>query len=112
MTNSKNRIGYWPKEIFSTLSENANEVEWGGETGSGVGTSQWPEMGFGVKANYDTGDTLSIQAITIVNDYFLSSEPQHTKKVMTCNQIYTIRDAGNIGGPFGRTVLFGGPWDK
>ena len=44
MTNSKTRIGYWPKQIFSKLSENANQVEWGGETGSGIGTSQWPEM--------------------------------------------------------------------
>ncbi|CAO2832975.1 unnamed protein product [Amaranthus hypochondriacus] len=112
IASTKYKIGYWPKEIFTTLGENANQIEWGGEIGSGPKTSQYPEMGFGAKANYNTGHTLSIQAIDIVNEYFISVQPQNTKKVVTCENLYTIRDAGNPGGSFGRIVLFGGPWDK
>ena len=56
------------------------------------------------KQNYNTGHTLSIKAINIVNVYYISVQPQNTKNVMTCKNLYTIREAGNPGGTFSHLI--------
>ncbi|XP_072993776.1 protein neprosin-like [Typha latifolia] len=79
-------VGYWPAELFTSLSFNATVVEWGGEvintspngvhTSTSMGSGHFPDEGF-TKASYisnlmtvDSSNNLSlVQSITTKEDH-------------------------------------------
>ncbi|KAI3891646.1 hypothetical protein MKX03_008835 [Papaver bracteatum] len=60
-------IGYWPKEIFTHLENNASTVRFGGVAGGDPGKPN-PPMGHGYLPDYNDRYTCTIQEMQIVND--------------------------------------------
>ncbi|KAF8081462.1 hypothetical protein N665_0885s0009, partial [Sinapis alba] len=76
-------IGYWPAELFTTLADHAETIEWGGEivnsqsfgqhTKTQMGSVHFPDEGFGkssyfrnLEVVYDNNSLQSIQNLTAI----------------------------------------------
>ncbi|KAL9233664.1 hypothetical protein vseg_008629 [Gypsophila vaccaria] len=66
-------------------------------------------MGNGLKSKYDTRLSAAYLQATVIDQSFNNIDPPNTKKVEDCSELYTVKDASNQGGDFGRIILFGGP---
>ncbi|XP_048498362.1 uncharacterized protein LOC125496804 [Beta vulgaris subsp. vulgaris] len=108
INNDKNLVGYWPKELFTTLTESANQVEWGGEIGNPGLLDPPTEMGNGMKASYDTSNSACIVHATVVDESFKNVNPQETLKVWDCESLYTVLDDGYQSEYLGRLIFYGG----
>lgn len=77
-------IGYWPEKIFTTLSDHATMVQWGGEVFYNISSnmSYVPQMGSGERAEKgnasyfcdleiaeDKGTFLPVQTFQVKEDY-------------------------------------------
>ncbi|KAJ3678239.1 hypothetical protein LUZ60_002042 [Juncus effusus] len=60
-------VGYWPKSIFTHMTDKANEVSWGGYVHSTSDESS-PPMGSGHFASEGFGKSAFFEDINIVND--------------------------------------------
>ncbi|KMS97721.1 hypothetical protein BVRB_5g124650 [Beta vulgaris subsp. vulgaris] len=104
------KVGYWPKKLFTTLSEYANQADWGGEIDNPEKTRPIPQMGNGYFASYNFKKSASVIQATIVNSNYKSVSPgPDTHKMWDCEQLYTVKDAGYKGEFLGRLLLYGGP---
>lgn len=100
-------VGYWAKDVFSSLRDHAESIEWGGETSSG-GTSSYPGMGSGWFAEYGYGRAAFVRAMKYVDAHFQEHDaPSPLDHVVTNELCYTIDDRGTDF--FGRHFLYGGP---
>ncbi|XP_021760613.1 uncharacterized protein LOC110725440 [Chenopodium quinoa] len=111
-------IGYWPKEIFTTLADVANKVEWGGQVYDFGSTdppspSTLPDMGSGVKGLYTSrSSSAAIYRATYLDENYVNvALPGNPTKVMNCYPNYTVLDDG-YSPDFGRTIYYGGVQDK
>ncbi|KAL2930324.1 Sulfate adenylyltransferase [Bienertia sinuspersici] len=103
-------VGYWPKELFKTLSNFANQADWGGEVDNPGAKDPIPEMGNGYYATYDTKKSAAVIHATIVDDKYNRVTPgEDTHKVWDCEKLYTVKDADYKGEYTGRLLLYGGP---
>ncbi|KAI3862450.1 hypothetical protein MKW92_005877, partial [Papaver armeniacum] len=109
---SETIIGYWPKEIFTHLVNNASIIRYGGIAGerpqapaSPMGNGYLPQLqdymktAFMRKMKYvdEKGQTVNINSDSILT------------KRNTAFDCYNILFAGNIGGEWETSMAFGGP---
>ncbi|XP_021734095.1 uncharacterized protein LOC110700814 [Chenopodium quinoa] len=106
----KDDIGYWPKELFTSLKEFSNQVEWGGEIFNPELSTPPPEMGNGRRAIYDAQYTAAVFNATYVNESYENVvDPEDTHKVWECEKSYTVKDGGFTSEYLGRVIYYGGP---
>ncbi|KAI3942234.1 hypothetical protein MKW92_021080 [Papaver armeniacum] len=104
------KIGYWPKEIFSHLANNASVIGYGGAAGGDPGKPT-PPMGYGHLPIYDSRYSCCIFNMKVVNDRgnyvdFDKSKVQlnHDTKTSCYDLIFTGKSLLR-----GLTMFFGGP---
>ncbi|KAL9233665.1 hypothetical protein vseg_008630 [Gypsophila vaccaria] len=102
-------LGYWPQTLFTALRDGAFQVEFGGEINDPRAAEPPPGMGNGLQSVYDTALSAAFLQATVVDQSFNNIDPPNTQKFQDCSKLYTVKDAGNQGGDFGRIILFGGP---
>lgn len=101
------QVGYWPKELFGTLSNGATRAGWGGEISSpsteatpGMGSSHFPEEGYS-------------KACIICKLKLVGQEnfPNGTdlKLAQSKPDCYKAMYGGDVGGDFGHHMFVGGP---
>lgn len=109
ISDDKYGIGYWPKTMFTSLADVANQVEWGGEVGIYTQDSSIvPQMGNGRRAVYDTKYSSYYLHVTVVNEGHHNVNPEDTEKLQNFEQAYNVLDAGYQGDYFGRLIFYGG----
>uniref|UniRef100_A0A803L9D9 Neprosin PEP catalytic domain-containing protein n=1 Tax=Chenopodium quinoa TaxID=63459 RepID=A0A803L9D9_CHEQI len=107
---TKEDIGYWPKELFTSLKEFSNQVEWGGEIYNPELSRPPPEMGNGRRAIYNGRYTAAVIAATYVDESYNNVvNPEDTHKVWECEESYIVKDDGYISEELGRMIYYGGP---
>ncbi|XP_074292491.1 protein neprosin-like [Silene latifolia] len=102
-------IGYWPKNLFSSMAEYATQVEWAGEVYYGIVPDSPPEMGSGYNAVYDTRVASFFRDVTVLKEDFKFVQPDETEVFSNCPKVYTVLDAGSQGDYWGRLMFYGGP---
>ncbi|XP_074293858.1 protein neprosin-like [Silene latifolia] len=107
-TPNKHQIGYWPKNLFVSLYDYANQIEFGGEINNPSAVDPPTQMGNGMKADYDTTISSFIFQATVVNENNARVDPPDTEKFADCGDLYTVRDAGHQD-DLGRLIFYGGP---
>ncbi|CAO2822869.1 unnamed protein product [Amaranthus hypochondriacus] len=109
MNEDKYAIGYWPKSLFTSLADFANQVEWGGEVNYAEDTPTLPEMGNGYQPKYDTELSAYYSHTKLIDANFQEiNPPSNTVKDTNCNLKYLVIDSG-FQAAFTRVMLFGGP---
>ncbi|XP_074293863.1 protein neprosin-like [Silene latifolia] len=103
------KVGYWPKELFITLKDAANQVEFGGEIDDPGMVNPPPAMGNGRQATDDTKDSSSIYQVTVVDERFNNVNPPDTESFENCNLLYTVLDYYKSDPNLGRIIFYGGP---
>ncbi|KAL2902527.1 POU domain class 2 transcription factor 1 [Bienertia sinuspersici] len=101
------QVGYWPKELFSTLTNGAQRAGWGGEISSPE-TEAAPAMGSGHFPEEGQSKASMIYGLTL---YGAKGVPKKTdmQLALTKPDCYKAIDAGDSGGAFGYYMFFGGP---
>ncbi|RZC86441.1 hypothetical protein C5167_030520 [Papaver somniferum] len=105
-------VGYWPNEIFTLLKNTASAVRYGGYVGS-MAQASTPPMGNGFlpqRQDYDT--TAYMRLMKYVNEEGSSVDlDPYLVRIMdgTVPQCYNIMFAGQIGGAWKKTIVYGGP---
>ncbi|MCL7030323.1 hypothetical protein MKW94_003391 [Papaver nudicaule] len=105
-------IGYWPKEIFTHLANNASIIRYGGVAGAKPQTPT-PPMGNGYLPQLqDYSKTAFMSSMKYVNEkgqtVNINPDRIQTKYDTTLN-CYNILFAGNIGGEWEISMAYGGP---
>ncbi|XP_056683221.1 uncharacterized protein [Spinacia oleracea] len=103
----KKQVGYWPKSLFTSLSESGSRVEWGGEIDNPDSNTP-PYMGSGQKAMKDTRQSALYCQIGV----FADQKGQVPAELYTDCDEYTSIDAGYQGDFWGRLIFYGGPYKK
>ncbi|XP_068655855.1 protein neprosin-like [Aristolochia californica] len=104
-------VGYWPANLFNTLNNGADSINWGGEVciKTFPGTS-YPAMGSGAWAYEEYGKAAYANNIKIVNsNNVLVDAPDNLVSQETLSSCFKVTDKGNNGAYFGRYFYFGGP---
>ncbi|XP_010419444.1 PREDICTED: uncharacterized protein LOC104705166 [Camelina sativa] len=102
-------VGYWPRELFTTLGDHARKIDWGGEiidsesfgrhTKTQMGSGRFPQEGFG-NASY-------FRNIQVV-DYTCSFQP--TPELFTHATSTAYYDVKNLHrDELGTHFFYGGP---
>ncbi|MCL7045105.1 hypothetical protein MKW94_010266 [Papaver nudicaule] len=107
-----NIIGYWPKEIFTHLANNASILRYGGIVGETPQTPA-PPMGNGYLPQLDD----YLKTAYMKRMQYIDEKGQHVKlnpngvqiKHDTSSDCYNILFAGDIGGDWEISMAFGGP---
>ena len=103
-------VGYYPKELFTTLANGAMRSGWGGEIYSSVieaspamGSGHFPEEGFR-KACF-------IRQMKLLDPSYSAIYPGNSTlwEYVSKPQCYNVAYAGDYGGDSGHTMYFGGP---
>ncbi|KAI3901895.1 hypothetical protein MKW92_020982, partial [Papaver armeniacum] len=105
-------IGYWPKEIFTHLANNASIIRYGGIAGATPQTPS-PPMGNGylpqLQDYLKTANMMNMKYINkegkTVNLNPYGVQTKHDTSV----DCYNILFAGNLGGDREITMAYGGP---
>ncbi|XP_076945303.1 protein neprosin-like [Bidens hawaiensis] len=102
-------IGYWPKSWFTSLSEGASEVSWGGEVINERlnGHHTTTEMGSGRFPAHQLGEASYIKNIQIRDPYDNIVDPPYIQTSITNPTCYDI--ITNFDQKSGRYFYFGGP---
>ncbi|MCL7034598.1 hypothetical protein MKW94_028857 [Papaver nudicaule] len=105
-------VGYWPKEIFTHLADNALTVRYGGIAGNEpqapappMGNRYLPQLQDYSKTAFMTRMMYVDEKGKIVD---INPDNIQTKRNTTLDS-YDILFAGNIGGEYDITMAFGGP---
>ncbi|KAI3967549.1 hypothetical protein MKW92_009249 [Papaver armeniacum] len=105
-------IGYWPKEIFTHLANNASIIRYGGVAGAKPQTP-FPPMGNGYLPQLqDYSKTAYIREMKYIDEkgHSVNLNPYGVlTKQDTTLDCYNVLFAGNIGGDWEITMAFGGP---
>ncbi|KAI3844634.1 hypothetical protein MKX03_026736 [Papaver bracteatum] len=105
-------VGYWPNEIFTTLRTGASVVRYGGYVGSMYQAST-PPMGNGFFPQLQDLDTTAYMRLMKYVNEAGASVDLNPNSVRTMNgtvpQCYKIMFAGQIGGDWKNTIVYGGP---
>ncbi|OAY74001.1 hypothetical protein ACMD2_21520, partial [Ananas comosus] len=107
-------LGYWPKSLFTTLADNASDVEWGGYVRS-LKDDINPPMGSGHFSSEGEGKAAYIKNIKVVNsigDIYTVIEDMVTSYVdrQDCYSVSDFKGSNGSGGGDGYGYfLFGGP---
>uniref|UniRef100_A0A7N2LCY6 Neprosin PEP catalytic domain-containing protein n=1 Tax=Quercus lobata TaxID=97700 RepID=A0A7N2LCY6_QUELO len=103
--NINNRVfGYWPKSIFSILSNSASRVRWGGEVtnqNSG-GQHTTTQMGSGHFAEEGPGKASFFKNLNVIDGLQIERAPRDPTIFMKKPNCYNIKDYGGF-------FYFGGP---
>ncbi|RZC89571.1 hypothetical protein C5167_027111 [Papaver somniferum] len=105
-------IGYWPKEIFTHLADNASVIRYGGIAGAKsqmptppMGNGYLPQLQDFLKTAYMTRMKYADEKGQFVN---INPYGVQTKKDTT-SDCYNILFAGNLGSDWEISMAFGGP---
>ncbi|KAI3917375.1 hypothetical protein MKW98_027294 [Papaver atlanticum] len=105
-------VGYWPNEIFTLLRSSASVVRYGGIVGS-MSQASTPPMGNGFLPQLQDSDTTAyMKLMKYVNEAGASVDlDSYSVRTMngTVPQCYNIMFAGQIGGDWRNTIVYGGP---
>ena len=108
VSKDETEIGFWPKNIFTSLGDGANYVEWGGEV-YGPPDLPSPPMGSGSSMLEMTKYDAYCRLVKIINETDFEVNPVGTKAFSDVNQ-YQAKDEGDTHeADFQHLVLFGGP---
>ncbi|XP_056682771.1 uncharacterized protein [Spinacia oleracea] len=103
----KKQVGYWPKSLFTSLSESGSRVEWGGEIDNPDSNTP-PYMGSGQKAMKDKRQSAFYFQIGVLAD----QKGQVPAELYTDCDKYTSIDVGYQGDYWGRLIFYGGPYKE
>ncbi|KAG2332236.1 hypothetical protein Bca52824_003416 [Brassica carinata] len=102
-------VGYWPAELFTSLADHAESIEWGGEivnsqsfgrhTKTQMGSGHFPDEGFG-KSSY-------FRNLEVVYDNNSLQSIQNLKSITTNPECYKIKDLRTR--EWDTHFFFGGP---
>jgi hypothetical protein len=103
-------IGYWPKELFTHLSNEATIVKFGGLTFS-YPDPIYPPMGNGYFPTRDlTGACYFLRMTTVDSGYNEVNLDQNQMDTFVSNSsCYNLEYFGDFGRDVGHTISFGGP---
>uniref|UniRef100_A0A2N9ED84 Neprosin PEP catalytic domain-containing protein n=1 Tax=Fagus sylvatica TaxID=28930 RepID=A0A2N9ED84_FAGSY len=103
-------IGYWPKELFTHLSNEATIVKFGGLTFS-YPDPVYPPMGNGYFPTRDlTGACYFLRMTTVDSGYNEVNLDQNQMDTFVSNSsCYNLEYFGDFGRDVGHTISFGGP---
>ncbi|CAI0462562.1 unnamed protein product [Linum tenue] len=101
-------VGFWPKTIFTGLSDFANYAEWGGEVYSPYGVDP-PPMGSGCRPVGDVKlDGYAKQITVIDEDGKVDYDPSDCEAYSDDIDMYTVINQETVGGDLQYLVEFGG----
>ncbi|XP_074293868.1 protein neprosin-like [Silene latifolia] len=103
------KVGYWPKNLFTTLKDVANQIDFGGEIDDPGMVNPPPGMGNGRQAIEDTRYSSCINQVTVVDESFNNVNPPDTERFEDCNLLYTVLDYYKSDPNLGRIIFYGGP---
>ncbi|KAL9246710.1 hypothetical protein vseg_020209 [Gypsophila vaccaria] len=103
-------VGYYPKELFTSLTLGADGVGWGGEVAS-PSTEPAPAMGSGHFPEEGPGKACYISQMQIYDTSGQVSPPDHKRFIdyVTKPDCYKAVFQSDRGGQIGSYMLFGGP---
>ncbi|KAI3964245.1 hypothetical protein MKW92_012151 [Papaver armeniacum] len=104
------KIGYWPKELFTHLANNASVIRYGGAAGGDLGEPT-PPMGYGHLPVYDSSHSSCMLYMKVVNDRGNYVEFDTSKVRLERNSKTSCYDL-IFGGRYffsGIVMFFGGP---
>ncbi|KAK9716592.1 hypothetical protein RND81_06G244200 [Saponaria officinalis] len=103
-------VGYYPKELFTTLNNGADGVGWGGEIAS-PSTELLPAMGSGFFPEVGPSKACYIDQMQLfdTSGALISPDPTTFINYVTRADCYRAAYAGNMGGRIGNYMFFGGP---
>ncbi|KAI3884255.1 hypothetical protein MKW92_013344 [Papaver armeniacum] len=105
-------VGYWPKEIFTHMADNASEIKYGGIAGGIVPTKPTPPMGNGKLPTAEYGTSCIMSMMNVVNDNGKLEEVNSSKlelKGSTTLDCYDTMLPQYISSSYGTIMFFGGP---
>ncbi|KAI3944465.1 hypothetical protein MKW98_006626 [Papaver atlanticum] len=106
-------IGYWPKEIFPHLANNASEIKYGGVAGGKVPMKPTPPMGNGKLPTLEFGASCMMSMMEIVNDNGKLEEVNSSKlelKGSTTPDCYDTMLPQYISSSYGTVMFFWRTW--
>lgn len=107
LTDNNETMGYWPKEIFTSLADSADYIEWGGEVYSPSGITP-PPMGAGHWPTRKLYDNCYGTILTVINEnHEMEHNPQSCSPFITSDK-YILIDGGYLSPLMGRVIFFGG----
>ncbi|KAI3831635.1 hypothetical protein MKX03_034727 [Papaver bracteatum] len=105
-------IGYWPKELFTHLTDNASIMRYGGIAGNKPQAPSPPMGNTYLPQLHDYSKTAFMMRLKNVDEkgeaVNINPDNIQTKRNTTLDQ-YDILFAGNIGGEYDITMAYGGP---
>ncbi|KAJ8449247.1 hypothetical protein Cgig2_002379 [Carnegiea gigantea] len=103
-------VGYYPKELFTTLANGAIRSGWGGEIYSSVIEAS-PAMGSGHFPDEGFGKACFIRQMKLLDPSYSAIYPGNSTlwQYVSKPQCYNVAYAGEYGGDSGHTMYFGGP---
>ncbi|RZC85397.1 hypothetical protein C5167_041580 [Papaver somniferum] len=105
-------IGYWPKELFTHLADNASIMRYGGIAGNKPQAPAPPMGNTYLPQLQDYSKTAFMTRLQYVDEkgeaVKINPDNIQTKRNTTLDE-YDILFAGNIGGEYGITMAYGGP---
>ncbi|CAO2827248.1 unnamed protein product [Amaranthus hypochondriacus] len=111
----KENVGYWPKELFSTLKNGASRAGWGGEIQSPI-TESSPEMGGGHYPDQGYRQACLIKYLQLHAPQGFPNQKQlqiYLTKPKCYGVVYdtypTTNQQGVPEGDWGHYIFFGGP---
>lgn len=100
------QIGYYPKELFSTMANGATRGGWGGEIYS-ISTHASPPMGNGHFPEEGYSKSCLISRLNLVGQDFPNNTSLRVgSSIPDC---YKAIYNGDVGGDFGHNMFVGGP---
>uniref|UniRef100_A0A803LQG6 Neprosin PEP catalytic domain-containing protein n=1 Tax=Chenopodium quinoa TaxID=63459 RepID=A0A803LQG6_CHEQI len=100
-------VGYFPKELFSTLTEGATRVGWGGEVNSPT-TAVTPAMGSGHFPEEGYAKACLISKMRVIGPQFFLNGTD-LKQIMTKPNCYRAKYGGDVGGDYENHMFVGRP---
>ncbi|XP_050238272.1 uncharacterized protein LOC126687757 [Mercurialis annua] len=100
-------VGYWPKEIFTSLNQFADTLRWGGEIFTPSSEDSSPQMGSGLFQNTNYDSTCFVQQIDLLNSHFNTIIPDESFIQISESRCYFEGDQ-SYKNDIGYSFLFGG----
>ncbi|KMT12088.1 hypothetical protein BVRB_5g100430 [Beta vulgaris subsp. vulgaris] len=111
LLNGEDSVGYWPKELFTTLTNGAIRAGWGGEIQSPV-TETAPGMGSGHFAKEGYARACLMKDLKLYAPMSFPAEKDlklYLSKPNCYGVLYEDAPGPGEGGEWGHCIFFGGP---
>ncbi|KAJ8438026.1 hypothetical protein Cgig2_030007 [Carnegiea gigantea] len=111
LTGKYEQVGYWPKELFTSMRDFAKVIQIGGKVYIPASAPGNPQMGSGAFVPNDLTRTCYATDIEFVNsdNQFYPPKDVNIKVVADKGEIYNADSMVDNSTSWGYTILFGGP---